>query len=72
MSILNGHTVLYICSLNPDPLERHTFWTLGVGGIFLMLALYGVNQAQVQRYLSSRTEKEAVMSVSSVSPNVLC
>lgn len=50
-----------ICSLNPDPLERHTFWTLGVGGIFLMLALYGVNQAQVQRYLSSRTEKEAIM-----------
>uniref|UniRef100_A0AAQ5XVI8 Solute carrier family 5 member 6a n=1 Tax=Amphiprion ocellaris TaxID=80972 RepID=A0AAQ5XVI8_AMPOC len=47
--------------LNPDPLERHTFWTLGVGGVFLMLALYGVNQAQVQRYLSSRTEKEIVL-----------
>lgn len=55
-----------LCSLNPDPLERHTFWTLAVGGVFLMLALYGVNQAQVQRYLSSRSEKEAVMSVSSV------
>lgn len=47
-------------SLNPDPTERHTFWTLAVGGVFLMLSLYGVNQAQVQRYLSSRTEKEAV------------
>uniref|UniRef100_A0A8C3AJ48 Solute carrier family 5 member 6 n=1 Tax=Cyclopterus lumpus TaxID=8103 RepID=A0A8C3AJ48_CYCLU len=46
--------------LNPDPTERHTFWTLGVGGVFLMLSLYGVNQAQVQRYLSARTEKEAV------------
>uniref|UniRef100_A0A672PU63 Sodium-dependent multivitamin transporter n=2 Tax=Sinocyclocheilus grahami TaxID=75366 RepID=A0A672PU63_SINGR len=54
--------------LNPDPLERHTFWTLGVGGIFLMLALYGVNQAQVQRYLSSRTEKEAIMSCYAVFP----
>uniref|UniRef100_A0AAY4B381 Sodium-dependent multivitamin transporter n=1 Tax=Denticeps clupeoides TaxID=299321 RepID=A0AAY4B381_9TELE len=54
--------------LNPDPLERHTFWTLGVGGVFLMLALYGVNQAQVQRYLSSRTEKEAVMSCYAVFP----
>lgn len=63
---------MWLCSLNPDPLERHTFWTLGVGGIFLMLALYGVNQAQVQRYLSSRTEKEAVMSVPSTSHNVLC
>uniref|UniRef100_A0A8B9JNL2 Sodium-dependent multivitamin transporter n=1 Tax=Astyanax mexicanus TaxID=7994 RepID=A0A8B9JNL2_ASTMX len=54
--------------LNPDPLERHTFWTLGVGGIFLMLALYGVNQAQVQRYLSSRTEREAIMSCYVVFP----
>lgn len=49
-----------VFSLNPDPTQRHTFWTLGVGGVFLMLSLYGVNQAQVQRYLSSRTEKEAV------------
>ncbi|KAM9842663.1 solute carrier family 5 member 6 [Aulostomus maculatus] len=48
--------------LNPDPTERHTFWTLGVGGVFLMLSLYGVNQAQVQRYLSSRTEEAAVRS----------
>ncbi|KAA0708435.1 Sodium-dependent multivitamin transporter [Triplophysa tibetana] len=55
-------------NLNPDPLERHTFWTLGVGGVFLMLALYGVNQAQVQRYLSSRTEKEAIMSCYVVFP----
>uniref|UniRef100_A0AAR2LND9 Sodium-dependent multivitamin transporter n=1 Tax=Pygocentrus nattereri TaxID=42514 RepID=A0AAR2LND9_PYGNA len=54
--------------LNPDPLERHTFWTLAVGGVFLMLALYGVNQAQVQRYLSSRTEKEAIMSCYVVFP----
>ncbi|XP_062857283.1 solute carrier family 5 member 6a [Trichomycterus rosablanca] len=54
--------------LNPDPLERHTFWTLAVGGVFLMLALYGVNQAQVQRYLSSRTEKEAIISCYVVFP----
>ncbi|XP_006625827.2 solute carrier family 5 member 6a isoform X1 [Lepisosteus oculatus] len=54
--------------LNPDPLERHTFWTLGVGGVFMMLALYGVNQAQVQRYLSSRTEKEAITSCYVVFP----
>ncbi|NXV69879.1 SC5A6 protein, partial [Molothrus ater] len=36
--------------LDPSPLERHTFWSLSVGGIFMMLSLYGVNQAQVQRY----------------------
>ncbi|XP_066524764.1 solute carrier family 5 member 6 isoform X2 [Hoplias malabaricus] len=55
-------------NLNPDPTVRHTFWTLAVGGVFLMLSLYGVNQAQVQRYLSSRTEKEAVMSCYMVFP----
>lgn len=53
-------TFCLVLSLNPDPTERHTFWTLAVGGVFLMLSLYGVNQAQVQRYLSARTEKEAV------------
>ncbi|KAM9798660.1 LOW QUALITY PROTEIN: solute carrier family 5 member 6a [Neosynchiropus ocellatus] len=64
---MNGSRIAGL-DLNPDPLERHTFWTLGVGGVFLMLALYGVNQAQVQRYLSSRTEKEAVMSCYVVFP----
>uniref|UniRef100_A0A669BPS5 Sodium-dependent multivitamin transporter n=1 Tax=Oreochromis niloticus TaxID=8128 RepID=A0A669BPS5_ORENI len=57
---INGSRISGL-DLNPNPLERHTFWTLGVGGVFLMLALYGVNQAQVQRYLSSRTEKEQVV-----------
>lgn len=46
-------------SLDPNPLERHTFWSLAVGGVFMMLSLYGVNQAQVQRYLSARSEREA-------------
>ncbi|KAL7388013.1 hypothetical protein ABVT39_005420 [Epinephelus coioides] len=64
---VNGSRIAGL-DLNPDPLERHTFWTLGVGGVFLMLALYGVNQAQVQRYLSSRSEKEAVMSCYVVFP----
>uniref|UniRef100_A0A8B9NTP1 Solute carrier family 5 member 6 n=1 Tax=Apteryx owenii TaxID=8824 RepID=A0A8B9NTP1_APTOW len=54
--------------LNPDPYERHTFWTLAFGGVFMMLSLYGVNQAQVQRYLSSRSEREAVLSCYAVFP----
>lgn len=33
-----------------------------------MLSLYGVNQAQVQRYLSSRTEKAAILSCYAVFP----
>lgn len=54
--------------LNPDPYERYTFWTLAFGGVFMMLALYGVNQAQVQRYLSSRSERQAVLSCYAVFP----
>lgn len=71
INIQTSYCIVCLCSLNPDPLERHTFWTLGVGGVFLMLALYGVNQAQVQRYLSSRTEREAIMWVPCMSPYVL-
>ncbi|XP_007426544.1 sodium-dependent multivitamin transporter isoform X2 [Python bivittatus] len=54
--------------LNPDPYERYTFWTLAFGGVFMMLALYGVNQAQVQRYLSARSERQAVLSCYAVFP----
>lgn len=54
-------TLMCPCSLDPDPYVRHTFWTLAFGGVFMMLSLYGVNQAQVQRYLSSRSEKQAVL-----------
>ncbi|KAL8184184.1 UNVERIFIED_CONTAM: Sodium-dependent multivitamin transporter, partial [Gekko kuhli] len=54
--------------LNPDPYERHTFWSLAFGGVFMMLSLFGVNQAQVQRYLSSRTERQAMLSCYVVFP----
>ncbi|XP_027525280.1 sodium-dependent multivitamin transporter [Corapipo altera] len=54
--------------LDPNPLERHTFWTLAMGGVFMMLSLYGVNQAQVQRYLSARSEREAKLSCYAVFP----
>ncbi|XP_061845695.1 sodium-dependent multivitamin transporter isoform X2 [Colius striatus] len=54
--------------LDPDPFKRHTFWTLAVGGVFMMLSLYGVNQAQVQRYLSARSELEAKLSCYAVFP----
>ncbi|KAM9385790.1 sodium/iodide cotransporter [Pholidichthys leucotaenia] len=44
---------------NVDPRQRYTFWTLSVGGSLVWLSMYGVNQAQVQRYISCRTEKAA-------------
>ncbi|XP_061594507.1 sodium/iodide cotransporter isoform X2 [Cololabis saira] len=42
-----------------DPRKRYTFWSLTVGGSMVWLSMYGVNQAQVQRYISCRTEREA-------------
>ncbi|CAG0918825.1 unnamed protein product [Notodromas monacha] len=35
-----------------NPTVRHTWWSLVIGGYFTWIAIYGVNQAQVQRYLS--------------------
>ncbi|XP_037553752.1 sodium/iodide cotransporter [Nematolebias whitei] len=42
-----------------DPRKRYTFWSLSVGGSLVWLSMYGVNQAQVQRYISCRTERDA-------------
>ncbi|XP_040896453.1 sodium/iodide cotransporter [Toxotes jaculatrix] len=42
-----------------DPRRRYTFWSLSVGGALVWLSMYSVNQAQVQRYISCRTEREA-------------
>uniref|UniRef100_A0A667X7H6 Solute carrier family 5 member 5 n=1 Tax=Myripristis murdjan TaxID=586833 RepID=A0A667X7H6_9TELE len=42
-----------------DPRRRYTFWSLTVGGTLVWLSMYGVNQAQVQRYIACRTEREA-------------
>jgi hypothetical protein len=50
--------VCVLCSMNPDPLERHTFWSLTIGGTFTWLAIYGVNQAQIQRALCTPTMRE--------------
>nr|XP_020667373.1 sodium-coupled monocarboxylate transporter 1-like [Pogona vitticeps] len=46
---------LRIWDFNPNPLQRHTFWTLVVGGTFTWLGIYGINQSQVQRYLACRS-----------------
>ncbi|XP_056002759.1 sodium-coupled monocarboxylate transporter 1-like [Ostrea edulis] len=49
---------------NPDPTQRHSFWSLIVGGMVGWTATYGVNQASVQRYCalpSLRKAKTAVL-----------
>ncbi|XP_059478941.1 sodium-coupled monocarboxylate transporter 1-like [Neocloeon triangulifer] len=42
-----------------DPTERYTFWGSLVGAAFLHCAVYGVNQLQVQRYLTVPTVEAA-------------
>jgi sodium-coupled monocarboxylate transporter 8/12 len=42
-------------NFDPNPLTRHTIWSLVIGGTFTWLAIYGVNQAQVQRALCTPT-----------------
>lgn len=49
-----------LIDFDPNPTTRHTFWTLIVGGYFTWITIYGVNQAQVQRYLSVQTRQMAV------------
>ncbi|XP_072048595.1 sodium-coupled monocarboxylate transporter 1-like [Amphiura filiformis] len=42
-----------------DPRVRHTFWSITIGGTLMWTAVYGVNQSQVQRYISCRTINQA-------------
>ncbi|XP_068171696.1 sodium-coupled monocarboxylate transporter 1 [Antennarius striatus] len=48
---------------DPNPLKRHTFWTIIVGGSVTWLSIYSINQSQVQRYISCKTLGHAKMSL---------
>jgi SSS family transporter len=39
--------------------ETYTFWSGMIGGLFLMLAYFGCDQSQVQRYLTAKSEAAA-------------
>jgi solute:Na+ symporter, SSS family len=45
------------------PQERYTFWSGMIGGMFLMLAYFGCDQSQVQRYLTAKSIDEARQSL---------
>jgi len=42
-----------------DLRETYTFWSGMIGGLFLMLAYFGCDQSQVQRYLTAKSVDEA-------------
>lgn len=46
-----------------NPLRRHTFWTVTVGGTLGWAIVNGTNQAQVQRYISCKTIVHARVSL---------
>ncbi|XP_053171733.1 sodium-coupled monocarboxylate transporter 1 [Scomber japonicus] len=48
---------------DPDPLKRHTFWTILIGGSVMWVSIYSINQSQVQRYISCKTLGHAKMSL---------
>ncbi|XP_036115164.1 sodium-coupled monocarboxylate transporter 2 [Molossus molossus] len=54
---------LNILDFDADPLRRHTFWTISVGGTFTWLGIYGVNQSTIQRCISCKTEKHAKLAL---------
>uniref|UniRef100_A0A671YHU4 Solute carrier family 5 member 8 n=1 Tax=Sparus aurata TaxID=8175 RepID=A0A671YHU4_SPAAU len=58
-------TTLSSCfnSFDTNPLRRHTFWTISIGGTFVWVSIYGINQAQVQRYISCKSITHARLSL---------
>ncbi|MEQ2287568.1 Sodium-coupled monocarboxylate transporter 1 [Ameca splendens] len=48
---------------DPDPLKRHTFWTIVIGGSIMWVSIYSINQSQVQRYISCKTLGHAKLSL---------
>uniref|UniRef100_A0A8C3NXK8 Solute carrier family 5 member 5 n=1 Tax=Cyanoderma ruficeps TaxID=181631 RepID=A0A8C3NXK8_9PASS len=55
-----------------DPRGRYTVCSFLLGGTLLWLSMYGVNQAQVQRYVACRSEREAKMALLVNQAGLLC
>jgi len=62
-SIANQEGRIQFDDFRLDPRIRHTVWTQVVGGTFVYLSLYAVNQAQVQRLLSVKSLGRAQMAL---------
>ncbi|XP_075046851.1 sodium/iodide cotransporter [Mixophyes fleayi] len=71
LEIARNYSRINFGDFDPDPRRRYTFWTFLFGSTFLWLSMYGVHQAQIQRYISCRTEREAKLAIL-VNQVVLC
>ncbi|XP_028253102.1 sodium-coupled monocarboxylate transporter 1-like [Parambassis ranga] len=54
---------LNLWDFDTNPLRRHTFWTISIGGTFVWISVYGINQAQVQRYIACKSITQARLSL---------
>ncbi|XP_058148801.1 LOW QUALITY PROTEIN: sodium/iodide cotransporter [Dasypus novemcinctus] len=63
LELARNRSRVNLLDFDPDPRSRYTFWTFVVGGTLLWLSMYGVNQAQVQRYVACRSERQAKLAL---------
>lgn len=61
LHIAGANDKMDIVNFSMDPEERYTIWSGIGGGFFLMLAYFGTDQSQVQRYLSGKSIRESQM-----------
>ena len=59
MKIAGASEKLNILNFDLDIDSRYTIWSGITGGTFLMLAYFGTDQSQVQRYLSGKSVRES-------------
>ncbi len=57
-ALAGGFQKLNAVNFSTNVHERYTFWSGLLGGTFLMLAYFGTDQSQVQRYLSGASLRE--------------
>jgi Na+/proline symporter len=59
LKVAGASEKLNILNFEFDTNSRYTFWSGITGGLFLMLAYFGTDQSQVQRYLSGKSIRES-------------
>lgn len=50
-------------NFSTDITTRHSVWTMIIGGYFTWVSVYGINQTQVQRYMSVKDKSQAVKAI---------
>lgn len=59
LTVAGGFGRINAVTFEFDMKERYNFWSGTVGGMFLALSYFGVDQSQVQRYLSGSSVRES-------------